>query len=115
MSFGVGRTRGSDLVWLWPAAVALGRPLAWKLPHATGVALKQHTHTKKVYQVPQKLDFCEIFIGITLILSIDWERLDIFLILTHFIQEHVICLSVQLIFFKIFVLFGNNLKLIVLR
>ena len=31
------------LLWLWcrPAAVALIRPLAWELPHASGVALKR--------------------------------------------------------------------------
>ena len=38
MSCGVGRTLGSDLtlLWLWcrPAAAALIRPLAWKLPYA---------------------------------------------------------------------------------
>ena len=27
-------------LWLWPAAVAPIRPLAWEPPHATGVALK---------------------------------------------------------------------------
>ena len=45
MSCGVGRRHGSDptLLWLWcrPAAVALIQPLAWELPYATGVALKE--------------------------------------------------------------------------
>ena len=46
MSFGLGRRSGLDpvflLLWLWrrPAAAALIRPLAWKLPYVTGVALK---------------------------------------------------------------------------
>ena len=43
MSCGVGRRRGSDLVlmWMWPAAVDLIRPLAWELPYAAGAALKK--------------------------------------------------------------------------
>ena len=45
MSYGVGRKRGSDpellWLWLWPAAVAPIRPLAWEPPYATGVALKK--------------------------------------------------------------------------
>ena len=49
MSWGVGRRRGSDLALLWLgcrlAAVAPIRPLAWKLPCASGAALKGHTHT----------------------------------------------------------------------
>ena len=32
VSCDVGRRRGSDLVWLWPAAVALIRPLDWEPP-----------------------------------------------------------------------------------
>ena len=51
MSCGVGRRYGLDLalLWLWcgPAAVALIRPLAWELPHATGVALKRQKKKKK--------------------------------------------------------------------
>ena len=51
MSCGVGHRCGSDLVWLclWcrPSAVALIRPLAWELPHATGVALKRQKREKK--------------------------------------------------------------------
>ena len=51
MSCGVGRRCGSDLVllWLWcrPAAAALIRPLAWKLPYATGLALKRKEKEKK--------------------------------------------------------------------
>ena len=45
MSCGVGCRRGSDpaLLWLWcrPAAIALIPPLAWELPYAAPVALKQ--------------------------------------------------------------------------
>ena len=44
-SYVVGRRPGSDpeLLWLWrkPAAIALTRPLAWELPHATGATLKR--------------------------------------------------------------------------
>ena len=29
------------LLWLWLAALALIRPLVWKLPYAVGVALKR--------------------------------------------------------------------------
>ena len=45
MSCGVGRRFGSDLalLWLWcrPVAAALIHSLAWKLPYATGAALKR--------------------------------------------------------------------------
>ena len=44
MSCGVGCRSDSDSAWLWlwhrPAATAPTRPLAWKLPYVTGVALK---------------------------------------------------------------------------
>ena len=44
VSCGVGHRLGSDpeLLWLWhrPAAVAPIQPLAWELPYAMGVALK---------------------------------------------------------------------------
>ena len=50
MSCGVGRRHGLDpaLLWLWrrPAAAAPIRPLAWELPYAAGVALK-NKQTKK--------------------------------------------------------------------
>ena len=37
------------LLWLWhrPAAAALIQPLPWKLPYASGVALKRQQTTKK--------------------------------------------------------------------
>ena len=45
ISCGIGRRCRSDLVllWLWPAATALIKPLAWELPYAEGVALKNKT------------------------------------------------------------------------
>ena len=48
MSFGVGRRQGSDLSWLWCrlAAAALNRLLAWELPYATRVALKNNIKLK---------------------------------------------------------------------
>ena len=51
MSCGVGGRRGSDpsLLWLWrrPVATARLQPLAWELPYAMGVALKNKTNKKK--------------------------------------------------------------------
>uniref|UniRef100_A0A8D1TVI9 SRCR domain-containing protein n=1 Tax=Sus scrofa TaxID=9823 RepID=A0A8D1TVI9_PIG len=51
MSCGVGCRRGLDLasLWLWCrlAAAAPIRPLAWKLPHATGAALKKKKKLKR--------------------------------------------------------------------
>ena len=53
LSGGVGGRRGSDLAWLWrrPAATAPVRSLAWKLPYATGAALKR-PKKKKVFSFP---------------------------------------------------------------
>ena len=49
MSYGVGRRRSLDppLLWRRPAAIAQIRPLAWELPHATGVALNRFPPPKK--------------------------------------------------------------------
>ena len=51
MSFGVGRRHILDPEWLWlwyrPAATAPIQPLAWKLPCAAGVALKNNNNKKK--------------------------------------------------------------------
>ena len=49
VTYGVGCRCSSDpeLLWLWLAAVAPIRPLAWELPHAAGVALKK----EKIYQL----------------------------------------------------------------
>ena len=51
MSYGVGRTQGSDpaLLWLWhrPAAKAPIGPLAWKPPYAMSAALKRQKTKKK--------------------------------------------------------------------
>ena len=55
MSSGVGCTCDLDpaLLWLWlrPAVTALIRSLAWKLPYATGAALKRPTGKKKKNQI----------------------------------------------------------------
>ena len=49
MSCGVGHRCGSDLawLWLWLAALAPIRPLAWELPYAEGAALKKRRKKKK--------------------------------------------------------------------
>ena len=48
MSCGVGHRHGSNLVllWLWLAAVAPIRPLAWEPPYAMDVALKRKEEKK---------------------------------------------------------------------
>ena len=47
----MGGRHGSDLMWLWLwrrlAATSLIRPLAWKPPYATSVALKRQKKKKK--------------------------------------------------------------------
>ena len=59
MSYGVGGRRGLDLalLWLWcrPAVVALIRPLAWEIPHATHMAPKKK---KKKFWIPIQL--CQV-------------------------------------------------------
>ena len=56
MSYGIGRRCASDpaLLWLWHglAATAPVEPLAWKLPYATGAALK-----KEKENISQKKNF----------------------------------------------------------
>jgi len=51
MSCGVGRRHGLDPVllwlWLWPAAAAPIRPLAWELTYTMGVALKSKKKKKR--------------------------------------------------------------------
>jgi len=51
VSCGVGQRRGSDpallWLWLWPAATAPIRPLAWEPPYAKGVVLKRQKDKKK--------------------------------------------------------------------
>ena len=63
MSFGVSHSRGSNptLLWLWCslATVAQIQPLAWKLPHAAGAALKNtyiHTHISTYNPYSRSLD-----------------------------------------------------------
>ena len=46
MSCGVGHRGGSDLAWLWLAAVAQIQLLAWEPPYATSVALKMQKKKK---------------------------------------------------------------------
>ena len=52
MSCGAGRRHGSnpELLWLWPAATAPIRPLAWELPYAVGVALENTKRQNKKQQ-----------------------------------------------------------------
>ena len=54
MSCGVGRRCSSDpvLLWLWPAATALIRPLAWEPPYAAGVAQEMAKRQKKQKKTP---------------------------------------------------------------
>ena len=47
VSCGVGRTCSSDPTWLWPAATAPSRPLAWEPPYAVGGALKRQKTKNK--------------------------------------------------------------------
>ena len=53
MSCGVGRRRGSDLVWLWlwcrPVATVPIGPLSWEPPYAVGAALKRQRQNKQKY------------------------------------------------------------------
>ena len=51
MSCGIGRSCGLDpeLLWLWLAAVAPIRPLAWEFSYAEGVALKSKKKKKSVF------------------------------------------------------------------
>ena len=55
VSCGVGCRSGSDseLLWLWcrPAGAALIQPLTWKLPYATGAALKTKQNKYKIIKV----------------------------------------------------------------
>ena len=54
MSCGIGHRHSLDpmllWLWLWLAAVAPIRPLAWELPHTTGMALKSKNKTNKQKQ-----------------------------------------------------------------
>ena len=58
MSCGVGCRRSFELVllWLWHrlAAVAPIQPVAWELPYATDVALKNKKQTNKKKQTKKK-------------------------------------------------------------
>ena len=47
MSCGVGCRLSWDPVWLWPAAVAPIRPLAWEPPYAVDATLQKAQKEKK--------------------------------------------------------------------
>ena len=57
MSCGVGHRRSSDptMLWLWPAATAAIRPLAWDHPYATGAALEKAKRQKKKKKKERKV------------------------------------------------------------
>ena len=61
MSCGVGHRYISNLalLWLWLAATALIRPLAWEPPYAAGEALKKKRKKKKRRRRRQKSIFKE--------------------------------------------------------
>ena len=73
MSCGVGCRFGSHLalLWLWRRQVATGliRPLVWKSPYATGMALKgqktkkkkkkKHTYTAHIHIQTHSSNSCE--------------------------------------------------------
>ena len=70
MSCGVGNRHGLDpeLLWLWYrlAGTALIRPLAWEIPQATGVALKEEKRKTKqnhFYPFDTYLDMTEVWVG----------------------------------------------------
>ena len=64
MSCGVGRRHGLDpellWLWLWPAAVALIRPLAWEPPYAADAALKSKKKKKLPVLMPQISVRCQL-------------------------------------------------------
>ena len=68
MSRGVGRRRGSDpaLLWLWLAATAPIRLLAWELPYAAGVALRRQKKKKKEKKKIELYDPAILLLGIHL-------------------------------------------------
>ena len=55
MKCGIGRRCGSDLallwLWLWPAATAPIRPLAWDPPCAVDAALKGQKTKKNFFLI----------------------------------------------------------------
>ena len=56
MSCGVGRKRGSDplLLSLWLAAAVPIHPLAWELPYARGMALRERRKKVKLVSLPPR-------------------------------------------------------------
>ena len=75
MSCGIGHSHSLDpeLLWLWcrPAATALIQSLAWELPHAVGLALKQtNKQTKSACLIAEyfrvvRFKFCIIVIVVS--------------------------------------------------
>ena len=75
---GVGRRRGSDLLWLWlwhrPEASVLIRPLAWEPPYAIGAALEKAKNKTKqqgynsILELPQAV--CYSFTAVSMVSSI---------------------------------------------
>ena len=65
VSCGVGRICGSDLallwLWLWPAAVALIRPLAWEPSYARGATLKAKKKDVKSHKMRTNILYKFIF------------------------------------------------------
>ena len=52
-------------LWLWPAAAALIQPLAWELPHATGMTIKRKKKERKKKDYKEILFFWSIFTHIS--------------------------------------------------
>ena len=60
MSCGVGRRCGSDLAWMWLAAVAQIQPLAWGPPYAADSSLKKKNKKDKKKKERKKFNKHEI-------------------------------------------------------
>ena len=60
MSHGVGCRCSSDLVLLWPVAVAPIGPLSWEPPYAAGAALKEKTKKQNKNEMCQSKLRCPV-------------------------------------------------------
>ena len=69
MSCGVGCRRGSDPAWLWLAAAAPIRPLAWEPPYAVAVILKSKKRVNRslfwMMSAGRPADCCEVMRAVT--------------------------------------------------
>ena len=86
MSCGVGHRHGGldpMLLWLWRrlAGVAPIGPLAWELPHADGVVLKQTKQKQKVKKINSNLFFLPTTLLILTSLTCLWVLPHVFLCL----------------------------------